>query len=77
MCSLVLLLSISLKLVADYWQQVPFIFSCIHFILTHYIGSLYTETMSRKFREISRIRREYVWRFWKKMLFFKSSEMVA
>ena len=36
--------------------------SALHFTVTHYICSL-TETMSSKFREASKIRREQIWRF--------------
>ena len=34
-----------------------------YFTFTHYIRSL-TETMSRKFREISRIQQEQIWQLW-------------
>ena len=39
-----------------------------HFTFTHYTGSL-TETIKRKFREISKIRRDQIWRFEKRSLF--------
>ena len=81
MCSLVLLLTISLKLVARYSRRKCLSSFCLpvftaflrttfailassslHCILTHWICSN-TETMSQKFREIKRIRREQVRRF--------------
>ena len=59
--SLVLLLKIFLRQAesCNYLSNVFHLCLCLHFrfIFTHYIWGL-TETMSRKFREISKIRRE-------------------
>ena len=70
MCSLVLLLTISIQLVASYSKCLTCLHASLYFILTHYICSL-TENMSRKFREISRIQRDQLWRFLKRSLFFE------
>ena len=63
-CSSVLPLTISLRLVESCSQLASSFHLCLHFhfCFTHYICSL-TETMSRKFWQISRIRREQIWRF--------------
>ena len=38
---------------------------------------LVTETMSREFREVSKIRREQIWRFCKRSLIFEDFKMAA
>ena len=77
MCSLVLLLTVSLELVASYSHSRGLLSLLVLLSLLHSYICKYTEIMSRKFRKISRIWREEVWRFWKRSLFFLNPKMTA
>ena len=59
MCSLVLLLTISLQLVASYNRCLPIISACLHFIITHYTFAVLEKPCQgnfRKFQELSKSR---------------------